>query len=90
MVLEVFGLVCVWVCVCMSRGWLAGEGAELMAATGPGCYGVFVKMTSSCSIVNAVLLHLLSSSSYSLSHCVCLSTTQSQCFTLQMRLNLPS
>lgn len=54
-----------WVsgCVRMAGGrGVGGEGAELMAATGPGRHGVFVKMTSSCSIVTGVLLHLLSSS----------------------------
>lgn len=71
----------VCMCVCVSGGgvvrrWLAGEGAELIAATGPGRYGVFVKMTSSCSIVTSLLLHLLSSSpastaSHSLPLCLC-------------------
>lgn len=68
----------------MVKGWLAGEGAELMAATGPGCHGVFVKMTSSRSIVTALLLHLLSSPSYSPSQ---VSTTTSQCFPSPATIN---
>ena len=55
--------VCVSGYVQVSEGWLAEKGATLMAATGPGRHGVFVKTTSPCGIVTASLLHLLSSSS---------------------------
>lgn len=76
-------VVCVYVCVCMRRRWLAGEGAELIAATGPSRYGVVVKMTSSCSIVTSLPLHLLSSShslhSFTLSPSTSLSTTAVLC-----------
>lgn len=66
---------CVWVFgfVCI----LGGGGGRSSA---DGHHGVFVKMTSSCSIVTGSLLHLLSSSPaspapYTLSICVSLSTT---------------
>lgn len=57
-------MVCVW------YGWLAGEGATLIAAISPGHPGEFVKMTCSRSIVtnSDVAAHLFPSSFTSYSH----------------------